>query len=73
LLVALQDRLRCGEALVEEEACVFIAGRRQKELDEAAKAIGDNVAGDQGDVFKLYDLDGLYETVNAEGRRIDVG
>ena len=34
--------------------------------------MGDNVAGVQGDVAKLTDLDRLYETVKAEGRRIDV-
>jgi NAD(P)-dependent dehydrogenase (short-subunit alcohol dehydrogenase family) len=28
--------------------------------------------GGQGDVSKLADLDRLYETINAEGRRIDV-
>jgi NAD(P)-dependent dehydrogenase (short-subunit alcohol dehydrogenase family) len=35
-------------------------------------AIGDNVTGVQGDVSKLADLDRLYETIEAEGRRIDV-
>ena len=55
---------------VVEGAKVFITGRRQRELDEAAKAIGDNLTGVQGDVSKLADLDRLYETVNAEGRRM---
>jgi len=40
-----------------------ITGRRQKELDEAVKAIGCNVTGVQGDVAKLADLDRLYETI----------
>jgi len=40
------------------------------EFDEAAKAIEDNVIGVQGDVSKPADLDRLYETVNAEGRRM---
>jgi len=35
---------------------VFITGRRQKELDEAVKAIGANVSGVQGDVAQLADL-----------------
>jgi len=61
-----------AKLFVEEGAYVFITGRRQKELDEAVKAIGNNVAGVQGDVSKLADLDRLYETVKAEGRRIDV-
>src|ERR1700759_4556615 len=34
---------------VEEGAYVFITGRRQKELDEAVKAIGSEVAGVRGD------------------------
>jgi NAD(P)-dependent dehydrogenase (short-subunit alcohol dehydrogenase family) len=61
-----------AKLFVEEGAYVFITGRRQKELDEAVNAIGRNVAGVQGDVAKLTDLDRLYETVKAEGRRIDV-
>jgi NAD(P)-dependent dehydrogenase (short-subunit alcohol dehydrogenase family) len=61
-----------AQLFVKEGAYVFITGRRQKELDEALKAIGDNVTGVQGDVSKLADLDRLYKTVQAEGRRIDV-
>src|SRR5258707_11014904 len=61
-----------AKLFVEEGAYVFITGRRQKELGEAVKAIGRNVTGVQGDVSKLADLDRLYRTVEAEGRRIDV-
>jgi NAD(P)-dependent dehydrogenase (short-subunit alcohol dehydrogenase family) len=61
-----------AKLFVDEGAYVFITGRRRKELDEAVKAIGNNVIGVQGDVSKLADLDRLYETVKAEGRRIDV-
>ena len=57
---------------VEEGAYVFITGRRQKELDEAVKAIGTNVSGVQGDVAQLADLDRLYETVSKANRRIDI-
>jgi hypothetical protein len=46
---------------VKEGAYVFITGR-QKELDEAVKAIGANVSGVQGVVAQLADLDRLYET-----------
>jgi len=45
---------------------VFITGRRQKELDEAVKAIGSNLTGIQGDVAKLTDLDRLYESCQNE-------
>ncbi|MCY0858588.1 SDR family NAD(P)-dependent oxidoreductase [Cupriavidus sp. D39] len=61
-----------AKLFVAEGAYVFITGRRQEELDEAVRAIGDNVSGIQGDVAKLADLDRLYESVNATGRRIDI-
>src|SRR6267378_2447804 len=63
--------LASAKLFVKEGAYVFITGRRQKELDEAVKAIGGNVTGVQGDVAKLADLDRLYETVKKRGR-IDV-
>jgi NAD(P)-dependent dehydrogenase (short-subunit alcohol dehydrogenase family) len=61
-----------ADLFVKEGAYAFITGRRRKELDEAVKAIGKNVTGVQGDVAKLSDLDRLYETVRATGRRIDI-
>jgi NAD(P)-dependent dehydrogenase (short-subunit alcohol dehydrogenase family) len=64
--------LAAADLFVKEGAYVFITGRRQKELDEAVKVIGKNVTGIQGDVAQLTDLDRLYETVEASGRRIDV-
>ena len=51
--------LAAAKLFVEEGAYVFITGRRQKELDEAVKAVGDNVTGVQGDVSKLADLIGF--------------
>src|SRR5882757_5472537 len=60
-----------AKRFVDEGAYVFITGRREKELDEAVKAIGSNVASVRGDVSKLPDLDRLYETVKARGK-IDV-
>jgi len=64
--------LATAKRFVEEGAYVFITGRRQKELDEAVKAIGANVAGVQGDIAQLADLDRLYETVAQTGKRIDI-
>ena len=61
-----------AELFVKEGAYVFIMGRRQKELDEAVRAIGTNVSGVQGDVAQLADLDRLYETVSNAKRRIDI-
>ena len=63
--------LAAAKLFVREGAYVFITGRRQKELDEAVKAIGSNVTGVQGDVAELADLDRLYQSVKAKGR-IDV-
>src|ERR1700732_505954 len=63
--------LAAAKLFVKEGANVFITGRRQKELDEAAKVIGRNVTGVQGDVAKLADLDRLYETVGMKWR-IDI-
>ncbi|MCX5340001.1 SDR family NAD(P)-dependent oxidoreductase [Streptomyces atratus] len=63
--------LATAKLFVREGAHVFITGRRQKELDEAVRAIGGNVSGVQGDVAEPADLDRLYETVKAKGR-IDI-
>ena len=64
--------LATAKLFVKEGAYVFITGRRQKELDEAVKAIGGNVSGVQGDVAKLADLDRLYETVAKVKGQIDI-
>ena len=56
--------LATAKLFVKEGAFVFIMGRRQRELDEAVKAIGNNVSGIQGDISKVDDLDRLYETVS---------
>lgn len=61
-----------AKLFVAEGAYVFITGRRQKELDDAVRAIGSNVTGIHGDVANLDDLDRLYENVSATGRRIDI-
>src|SRR6202041_3710532 len=64
--------LATAKLFVQEGAHVFITGRRQKELDEAVKAIGSNVSAVQGDIAKLADLDRLYETISKEKGRIDI-
>ncbi|MFZ6654009.1 SDR family NAD(P)-dependent oxidoreductase [Undibacterium sp. TJN19] len=56
---------------VEQGAHVFIAGRRQSELDKAVAKIGTNVTGVKADIAKLDDLDHLYEIVAKKGK-IDV-
>src|SRR5437870_8553614 len=64
--------LATAKRFVAEGAYVFITGRRQAELDDAVKEIGSNVAGVQGDVANLADLDRLYDTVKKQRGRIDV-
>jgi NAD(P)-dependent dehydrogenase (short-subunit alcohol dehydrogenase family) len=64
--------LSTAHLFVKEGAYVFITGRRQKELDAAATAIGSDVRGVQGDVSKLSDLDRLYDTVGKVKGRIDI-
>jgi NAD(P)-dependent dehydrogenase (short-subunit alcohol dehydrogenase family) len=64
--------LAIAKLFVKEGAYVFITGRRQRELDEAVKTIGNNVTGIQGDVAKMAHLDRLYETVGRAKGRIDI-
>jgi len=64
--------LATARLFVEEGAFVFITGR-QKELDEAVKAMGTNVSGVQGDVAQLANLDRLYQTVSKAKRRSALG
>jgi NAD(P)-dependent dehydrogenase (short-subunit alcohol dehydrogenase family) len=63
--------LATAKRFVEEGAYVFIAARRQPELDKAVAEIGKNVAGVKTDISKLDDLDRFYETVAKKGK-IDV-
>lgn len=64
--------LETARLFAKEGAKVVITGRRQKELDEAVKSIGDNVMGIQGDVANLGDLDRLYAKVQETHGHIDI-
>jgi len=66
--------LATAQQFISEGAYVFIAGRRQSELDTAVRQIGknNNVTGVQGNVSNLADLDRLYDTVKQQKGRIDV-
>jgi NAD(P)-dependent dehydrogenase (short-subunit alcohol dehydrogenase family) len=64
--------LAAAMLFVSEGAYVFITGRRQKELDEAVKAIGSNVTGIQGDVSNLSDLDRLFAQIKREKGKLDI-
>jgi NAD(P)-dependent dehydrogenase (short-subunit alcohol dehydrogenase family) len=63
--------LATATRFAEEGAYVFIAGRRQAELDKAVAEIGGSVVARPVDVSNLEDLDLFYETVAKKGK-IDV-
>ena len=64
--------LASAKRLLEEGARVAIAGRNQKTLDEAAKALGNGVLAIQSDVSKLADIDKIYAAVQKKFGKIDV-
>jgi NAD(P)-dependent dehydrogenase (short-subunit alcohol dehydrogenase family) len=64
--------LATAKRFVAEGAFVFITGRRQAELDKAAKEIGRNVVAVKCDVSRLEDLDRLYKEVAARKSTIDI-
>lgn len=64
--------LASAKRFVAEGARVFIAGRRQAELDKAVSAIGQGVTAIQCDVAKLDDLDRLYAQIKAEAGQLEV-
>lgn len=64
--------LATAKRFVQEGAYVFITGRTQSKLDEAARQIGSNVTGVQGDVAKLGDLDRLFERIKKDKGRLDI-
>jgi NAD(P)-dependent dehydrogenase (short-subunit alcohol dehydrogenase family) len=64
--------LATAKRFVDEGAYVFITGRREPELNAAIKEIGGNVAGVQGDVTNLVDLDRLFAQIKREKGKLDV-
>jgi len=64
--------LATAKRFVDEGAYVFITGRRQAELEAAAREIGRNVTAVRGDVANLDDLDRLFATVKDVKGRVDV-
>jgi NAD(P)-dependent dehydrogenase (short-subunit alcohol dehydrogenase family) len=64
--------LASAKEFVNEGAHVFITGRRDRELAAAVKEIGRNVAGVQGDVANLADLDRLFAQIKREKGRLDI-
>ena len=64
--------LATAKLFVKEGAYVYITGRRQKELDEAAREISKNVTAVQGDVANLADLDRLYAVITEKHGHMDI-
>ncbi len=64
--------LAIAQRFVAEGAYVFITGRRKDALDAAVAQIGKNETGVRGDVANLADLDGLYNEVKKQNRKIDI-
>ncbi|PWW29755.1 SDR family NAD(P)-dependent oxidoreductase [Chromohalobacter israelensis] len=64
--------LASAQRLIDEGAFVFITGRRQDVLDNAAEALGSNARAVQADVTKPEDLDRVFETIQKEKGHLDV-
>jgi NAD(P)-dependent dehydrogenase (short-subunit alcohol dehydrogenase family) len=64
--------LAAAKRFVAEGATVYITGRRQNELDSAVREIGAGVAGIQGDIANLADLDRMFATIRERSGRLDI-
>jgi NAD(P)-dependent dehydrogenase (short-subunit alcohol dehydrogenase family) len=64
--------LATAKQFAEEGAHVYITGRRQAELDAAAKDIGANVTAIQADSTNPADLDRLFSRIREQSGRLDV-
>jgi NAD(P)-dependent dehydrogenase (short-subunit alcohol dehydrogenase family) len=64
--------LAAAKRLAADGAAVFIAGRRQVELDKAVAEISGNVVAIQANISKPSDLDRLYEAVRSSKGRLDI-
>src|SRR5258708_12270028 len=64
--------LATAQRFAKEGAYVYITGRRQAELDEAVKTIGQRVTAVRADASNLADLDKLYAQIKQENGRLDI-
>ena len=64
--------LATAKRFVAEGAYVFITGRRQLELDAAAKEIGSNIAAIRSDISNLGDLDSLFAAIKDKRGSLDI-
>src|SRR5579862_5078140 len=64
--------LATAQRFVKEGAYVFVTGRRQAELDAAAKLMTGHVTAVKADASNLDDLDRLFAQIKREKGRLDV-
>src|SRR5579864_9604435 len=64
--------LATAQRFVAEGATVFITGRRQEQLDAAAREIGAGAIAIQGDIANLADLDRIFATIRGHSGRLDI-
>jgi NAD(P)-dependent dehydrogenase (short-subunit alcohol dehydrogenase family) len=64
--------LATARRFVKEGAYVFITGRRQAELDAAAKVMSGHVTAVKADASSLDDLDKLFGQIKREKGRLDI-
>src|SRR5579862_1167265 len=64
--------LATAQRFVNEGAYVFVTGRRQTELDLAAKLMSGHVTAVKADASNLDDLDKLFAQIKREKGRLDV-
>ncbi len=64
--------LATAKRFIAEGAYVFITGRRQTELDMAAKELGGDAIAVRSDVSNLAELDDLFALIQQQKGRLDV-
>lgn len=67
-----RDWLATAKEFLREGAYAFVTGRRETEMAVAAKDIGGNVVGVQGDVANLADVDRLFARIKQKKGRLDI-
>ena len=64
--------LATARRFVDEGARVYLTGRREAELDSAARDLGTSAVPVRSDVSEEADLDQLFERVKLDGQGLDV-
>src|SRR5580698_7528705 len=69
--------LATARLFAQRGAAVYITGRRQKELDQAVRDIGQSatgisVIGIAGDVSRLADIEKVYRTIRERSGKLDI-